>query len=72
MRSALLRNHVHLGTVNAAPRDFESALAHLARLLATHRRELTALITHRVPPGEALWHYEHRVPQGIKTVVVYE
>lgn len=72
MRSGLLRNHVHIGTVNAAPRDFESALAHLARLLETHRRELAALITHRVSPDESLWHYEHRVPQGIKTVVVFE
>lgn len=72
MRSGLLRNHVHIGCVNAAPRDFESALAHLAKLLATHRQELAALITHRVPPAEALWHFEHRVPQGIKTVVMFE
>jgi threonine dehydrogenase-like Zn-dependent dehydrogenase len=72
MRSGLLRNHLHIGSVNAAPRDFESALAHLARLLTTHRREVAALITHRVAPSEALWHYENRVPQGIKTVVMFE
>jgi len=72
MRSGLLRNHVHIGCVNAAPRDFESALRHLANLLPTHLRLLSALITHRVSPDEALWHYEHRMPQGIKTVVVFE
>lgn len=72
MRNGLLRNHIHIGTVNSAPRDFESALSHLATLLATHRRELLALITHRVPPADALWHYEQRVPQGIKTVVMFE
>lgn len=72
MRNGLLRNHIHIGTVNAAPRDFESALSHLAKLIDSHRRELAALITHRVPPAKALWHYEHRVPQGIKTVVMFE
>lgn len=71
MRDGLLRNHLHLGCVNAAPRDFEHALAHLALLAGRQRPDLAALITARVAPAEALWHYEHRQPQGIKTVVMY-
>ena len=33
--------------------------------------ELQSLITARVSQSESLWHYEHRQPQGIKTVVEY-
>jgi hypothetical protein len=58
-----------VGCVNAAPRDFEHALAHLQQLYAPLRRELDALITARVPPEESLWHYVNRQPQGIKTVI---
>lgn len=71
MRHAVLGNHLHLGTVNSAPRDFADALRHLAQLRHTHPRPLAALFTDYLPPAEALWHYEHRTPQGIKTVVVY-
>jgi glucose 1-dehydrogenase len=71
MREGLLRNHIHLGCVNAAPRDFSDALAHLSALAASGRRELLALITARVRPEDSLWHYEHRQPQGIKTVLMY-
>jgi threonine dehydrogenase-like Zn-dependent dehydrogenase len=71
MRDGLVRNHLHLGSVNAAPRDFADALAHLARLKQTHAAELSALITARVRPEQSLWHYTHRQPQGIKTVVMY-
>jgi hypothetical protein len=70
MRNAVLRNHVHLGTVNAAPRDFVQALEHLHQLRHTHPVQLESIITDRVPLSEALWHYRHRRPQGIKTVVV--
>ncbi len=73
MRDGILRNHLHLGTVNSAPRDFHDALTHLAQLQHTHAAELAALFTARVPLGQdALWHYEHREPQGIKTIVTYE
>jgi threonine dehydrogenase-like Zn-dependent dehydrogenase len=72
VREGLLRNQIHLGCVNAAPRDFDDALAHLEQLAGGRRKELTALVTARVRPDESLWHYEHRQPQGIKTVVVYE
>ncbi len=72
MRLGLLRNHIHIGSVNAAPRDFRDALAHLAQMYETHRSEVEAVITARVAPEESLWHYRQRVPQGIKTVVMYE
>ena len=71
MREGLLRNHLHIGCVNAAPRDFRDALAHLELLSRDRRADLAALVTARVPIEEALWHYEHRQPQGIKTVVMY-
>jgi threonine dehydrogenase-like Zn-dependent dehydrogenase len=71
MRDGLVRNHLHIGCVNAAPRDFTDALAHLSQLKRTHAAELAALITARVRPAESLWHYTHRQPQGIKTVVHY-
>ncbi len=72
MRNAVLRNHIHLGTVNAAVRDFASAIGHLERLLLHHPREVAALITARVEIGDSLWHYQHRQPQGIKTVIAYD
>jgi threonine dehydrogenase-like Zn-dependent dehydrogenase len=71
MREGLLRNHIHLGSVNAAARDFRDALAHLLQLSSSRRAELSALITARVRPEDSLWHYEHRQPQGIKTVLMY-
>ena len=70
MRNAILRNHVHLGTVNAAPRDFTDALQHLEQLNQTCREDVTALLTECVSVRDSLWHYSHRRPQGIKTVVV--
>jgi threonine dehydrogenase-like Zn-dependent dehydrogenase len=72
MRDGLVRNHLYIGSVNAAPRDFRDALSHLALLKRTHAAELAALITARVAPADSLWHYNHRQPQGIKTVVAYE
>lgn len=71
LRDAVLRNHIHVGSVNAAPRDFESALEHLNWWRQRNARALSSLITARVNQQEALWHYEHRAPQGIKTVIEY-
>lgn len=71
MRDGILRNHLHLGTVNAAVRDFRDALAHLEQLQQTHAGALADLFTARVALSESLWHYERRQPQGIKTVVEY-
>ena len=72
VRDGLLRNHIHLGCVNAAPRDFVDALAHLDQLRRTLPGPLERVITARIPPHESLWHYEHREPQGIKVVLVYD
>jgi threonine dehydrogenase-like Zn-dependent dehydrogenase len=69
MRDGLVRNQAYVGCVNAAPRDFECALAHLQQLYGPLRKELDALITARVCSEDALWHYTQRQPQGIKTVV---
>ena len=71
MRDGILRNHLHLATVNSAPRDFLDALRHLELLSTSHAAELAALITDRVRPRDALWHYTNRTPQGIKTVIDY-
>ena len=71
MRQALLCNHLHVGTVNAAPRDFRDAISHLAQLKREYADELQSLITARVTPCDSLWHFEHRQPQGIKTVIEY-
>lgn len=71
MRDGLIRNHLHIGCVNAAPRDFRDALAHLAQLKGQYAARLAALITARVRLEDSLWHYEHRQPQGIKTVIEY-
>jgi glucose 1-dehydrogenase len=72
VREGLLRNHLHIGSVNAAPRDFDHALQHLAQLAPKRRAEIAALITARVAVEDSLWHYAHRQPQGIKTVVMYD
>jgi threonine dehydrogenase-like Zn-dependent dehydrogenase len=71
MRDGLLRNHVHIGSVNAAPRDFEAALRHLDQLRATHPGALARLFTERVAPRDSLWHFEHREPDGIKVVLEF-
>ena len=71
MRDGLVRNHLYIGSVNCAPRDFHDALAHLAQLQANFAQQLASLFTARVKLEESLWHYENRQPQGIKTVVEF-
>ncbi|MEQ8791665.1 MAG: alcohol dehydrogenase catalytic domain-containing protein [Pirellulaceae bacterium] len=71
MRHGVLRNHVHVGCVNAAPRDFRDALSDLTSLAVTHRVQLSSLITDRVAPEDSLWHFTNRRPQGIKTILEY-
>lgn len=71
MRRSLLGNHLFVGTVNAAPRDFRDALTHLARLKRTHAAPLAALLTAHLSMTDALPHYTQRVPQAIKTVISY-
>jgi threonine dehydrogenase-like Zn-dependent dehydrogenase len=72
LRDGLVRNHLYIGSVNCAPRDFHDALAHLAHWQQRDAEALAALITARVTQDDALWHYEHRQPQGIKTVVQFD
>lgn len=72
MRNSLLRNHLILGSVNAADRDFRNVLDHLDRLRQEMPQVLDRMITARVSPDDSLWHYEHRAPQGIKTVVSFD
>jgi threonine dehydrogenase-like Zn-dependent dehydrogenase len=72
VRDGLLRNHIHLGCVNAAPRDFVDALAHLEQLRHSLPGPLGRVVTARISPDESLWHYEHREPQGIKVVLMYD
>jgi threonine dehydrogenase-like Zn-dependent dehydrogenase len=72
MREGVLRNHLHVGCVNAAPRDFRAALEHLAQLSKQDSSLLDALITDRVSQSDSLWHYEQRRPQGIKAVVMFD
>lgn len=71
MRAGVIGNHLHVGSVNAAPRDFRDALAHLGAAYAERPEVVAQLVTERLAPGEALWHYAHRTPQGIKAVLVY-
>jgi threonine dehydrogenase-like Zn-dependent dehydrogenase len=72
MRNGLVRNHLHLGSVNAAPRDFADALAHLAQFQERQPKDLAALFTTRVTPDSSLPHFTARAPQGIKVVVAYD
>jgi hypothetical protein len=72
VRDGLLKNHIHIGCVNAAARDFRDALRDLSLLAKDRRAELNKLITARVRPEDSLPHYERREAQGIKTVVMYE
>ncbi len=71
MRDGLIRNQVFVGCVNSAPRDFQHAIEHLGWLRERVGPALNKLITERVSPRESLWHYTHRVPQGIKVVLEY-
>jgi len=71
MRDGIIRNHLHLGTVNSAPRDFLDALRHLEYWIDRRPEDLRRIITRRVAPQDSLWDYSHREPQGIKTVIEY-
>lgn len=71
MRHAVIRNHLHLGTVNAARTDFESALADLQTSRQRFGELVYEIFTDEVRLGESLWHFRHRGPESIKTVVVY-
>jgi threonine dehydrogenase-like Zn-dependent dehydrogenase len=71
IRNAILRNHVFIGCVNSARRDFDDALRHLSELSSARPAALEAIITSRAAPDDALWHFQNRTPQGIKAVIVF-
>ncbi|MBX9791648.1 MAG: alcohol dehydrogenase catalytic domain-containing protein [Pirellulales bacterium] len=71
MRESLIRNHLHIGCVNAALRDFQRALVDLAECQRRWPGLAARLITDRVAQRESLPHYVDRVKHGIKTVIDY-
>ncbi|MDP6442909.1 MAG: alcohol dehydrogenase catalytic domain-containing protein [Pirellulaceae bacterium] len=71
MRDGILRNHLHVGSVNAAPRDFRDALKHLADAKARNFAAVADLITKRVSPADSLVDFVRREPQGVKVVLDY-
>ena len=69
MRIAILRNHIHLGSVNAAMRDFVDALDHLRMLQYERPASVARLFTKRVAFEDSLVEYTSREPQSVKVVV---
>ena len=72
MRRTLMHNQVHLGTVNAARRDFDDAISHLTTLRNENAIAASGLITRRAAIDDALDHFARRERQSIKTVFMYE
>jgi threonine dehydrogenase-like Zn-dependent dehydrogenase len=72
MRLGIIRNHLHLGSVNAAPRDIDQALRRLEQFLHSHPAALKSLITKRVAPRDSLEDFVRREPQGVKVVVEFD
>lgn len=70
MRDAILRNHVFVGVVNSAKRDFEAAFRHLA-WLQQQGDYRDRLLTHRAGLQQALTHYHERLPGAIKTIIEF-
>jgi len=71
MRLGVIRNHLHLGSVNAARRDIDDALQRLEQFQGSHPSPLKSLITKRVAPNDSLGDFVKRAPQGIKVVLDY-
>lgn len=69
MRNIVLKNQVLLGTVNAGPEDFESALQSLSQFDKRWPGILQRLITRRVPPEAAPDLLSGHGEKAIKTVV---
>jgi glucose 1-dehydrogenase len=70
MRDMVLKNQVLLGTVNAGPDDFASALRNLERFLRRWPETVQTLIGGRYPPEHAAELILSR-PKGIKTVIAF-
>jgi threonine dehydrogenase-like Zn-dependent dehydrogenase len=70
MRDMVLKNQVLLGTVNAGPEAFESALRHLDAFQRRWPAAVHTLIANRYPPEQAMDLILGR-PTGIKTVIAF-
>jgi glucose 1-dehydrogenase len=71
MRDMVLKNQVLLGTVNAGPDDFASALRNLDRFRRRWPEAVQTLIAGRYPPEQAAELILGR-PAGIKTLIAFE
>ncbi|HAN98512.1 MAG TPA: hypothetical protein DCQ98_14240 [Planctomycetaceae bacterium] len=71
MRDAILRNHLFVGIVNSAQRDFRAAFRNLGWFLeqgiAPER-----LITHRLSIDRSLSHLHGRTGQAIKSIIEFD
>jgi len=70
MRDMVLKNQVLLGTVNAGPDDFASALRNLELFLRRWPETVQTVIGGRYPPEQAAELILGR-PKGIKTVIAF-
>lgn len=71
MLDGVLRNHLHLGCVNAAPRDFRDALEHLEQWSRRDPDALGQIVTHRAAAAEGLRFFAERPAGAIKCVLEY-
>ena len=71
MRDLVLKNQVLLGTVNAGPDDFASALRNLDTFRQRWPEAVQTLIAGRYPPERAADLILGR-PKGIKTVISFD
>jgi aldose 1-dehydrogenase [NAD(P)+] len=69
MGEAIFRNHIILGTVNSAHRDFVDALTHLKQLKAEYPSATNKLFTERLSAKDSLEFYNERTKQSVKTLV---
>ena len=72
MRHAILRNHLHLGTVNSAERDFQDALQHLRQLRQRLPEVVSRIVTDKVGLDWSLVEFTGRQVQSVKVVVSYD
>jgi len=68
MRDHVLKNQVIFGTVNASVHDFRRAIADIGAFAQRWPRELSGIISHRIPLEQAIVPLSGRV-DGIKNVI---
>jgi glucose 1-dehydrogenase len=72
MGTAILRNHLFLGTVNAARRDFASAIQLLESRWQTDSTLLKRIVTETVSFADSLPFFQGRKKDSIKTVIRFD